>query len=547
MMADKKGGLRQRRTGGDSNEPTIVASGSVSDSSNPGTSPVDKEAKDRLKGYMPLQRRIEDLIAEKEELQRFLKEQLQHLDHVRENVAQVVYNVDQLYESSLNKIRQFDNDFRDKGEAPAKRVDPPQGSPVHRPLPGKIFKARDSRLNVLLQIKDIATVYNIFVAILPILFISLGVQSYYETGKFIDFSLMSNSFQHLDIVAASWVGFFLLTLTGYLWKYSSQVLNRNVEIVLYVLYQTGFALTAAYITLTSGFIVMCEQSRMSMKIHSFWREHSALAWKTDAENEAKPGVRLGSVGLSHYLYFIFCPTLLYRTPFVRWSRVVFHFIECTFIIIYVYILFKHDLKVFLIMAINSMFPSMVLFVFGFFGVLHSWLNLWAELLQFADREFYRDWWNSHSFSEYYRKWNGVVYDWLFAYVYLDVVSYFEARYKKHTAKLLSVIFVIEVSAIIHEFILACALGYCFPILLLMYGGPGKGTQYIISSLGTQNTNIFVWSMLLLGTGLLVTLYSREFYIRQSHIKHRDDLDWGYWAEFFTSYSLRGFFNILSIS
>ncbi|KAJ3089467.1 hypothetical protein HDU96_003766, partial [Phlyctochytrium bullatum] len=63
---------------------------------------------------------------------------------------------------------------------------------------------------------------------------------------------------------------------------------------------------------------------------------------------------------------------------------------------------------------------------------------------------------------------------------------------------------------------------------------------------TQNTNIFVWTMLLIGTGLLVTLYAREYYIRQTHIKHRNSLDFGYWAEFFTSYSLRGLFNILSI-
>ncbi|KAJ3105576.1 Sterol O-acyltransferase 1 [Phlyctochytrium planicorne] len=544
------------------------------------SSPVEKEA--ALPGYLPLQNRIDSLLIEKEELQRFLKEQLQHLENVRETVAQIASNVDQLCEGSIAKIRAFDSNFVSRSEINAvRRGEEVQHKPAHKPHPGKVFKARDSRLNVLLQIKDIATVYNIFVAILPILFVSLAVQSYYETGEFIDFRLMSNSFRRLDVVAFSWVGFFIYTVSGYFWKHSFKYISRNVEVILYIIYQTLFALAAAYITLkfklppASGFIIMCEQARMSMKLHSFWREHSKEAWKKDAEGNGR--VKLGDVGISHYLYFLFCPTLLYktsypRTPFVRWSRVVFHFLECTFIILYIYILFKRflfpiiqipmhanqdDIKVFLIMTINSMFPSMVLFVFGFFGILHSWLNLWAELLQFADREFYRDWWNSHSFSEYYRKWNGVVYDWLFAYIYMDAVSFLEARYKKPTAKLLAVIFVIEVSAIIHEFILACALGYCFPVLLLMYGGPGNYVdddalcltlllglifaQMNKSQRRTQNTNIFVWAMLLIGTGLLVTLYSREFYIRQTHLKHRDSLSLGYWAEFFTSYSLRDLF------
>ncbi|KAJ3219546.1 Sterol O-acyltransferase 1 [Dinochytrium kinnereticum] len=474
MSQTDDGGLRQRR--GNGSDAAAAATGANDPAKLSGMQEID--AKDRgLTGYMPLQRRIDELIVEKEELQRFLKEQasgllerfvlyvfgnsLQHLDHVRENVAQIVNNVDQLHETSLAKIRQFDKDFRQGHEALQKKHRVETKPVEHKAPVGKVFRARDSRLNVLLQIKDIATVYNIFVAILPILFVSLAVQSYYETGQFIDFSLMFNSFRRMDIVVSAWVGFFFFAVSGYFWKHSSKILSQKVEFLLYIIYQTTFALTAAYITLkfklppASGFIIMCEQARMSMKIHSFWREHSASAWKMDAEAGTKPGVRLGSVGLSHFLYI-----------YILFKRFLFPIVQIPMHAN------QDDLKVFLIMAMNSMFPSMVLFVFGFFGILHCWLNLWAELLQFADREFYRDWWNSHSFSEYYRKWNGVVYDWLFAYIYMDAVKFLEARYKKSTAKILSVIFVIEVSAIIHEFILACALGYCFPVLLLMYGGPG---------------------------------------------------------------------------
>lgn len=83
------------------------------------------------------------------------------------------------------------------------------------------------------------------------------------------------------------------------------------------------------------------------------------------------------------------------------------------------------------------------FMAGYF-FLHSWLNLWGEVLRFADREFYsvrkvfvfsaslpilcpffvlyssQDWWTCTSFSAFYRKWNLLVHDWIKAYIYQDL-------------------------------------------------------------------------------------------------------------------------------
>ncbi|OWK08419.1 SOAT1, partial [Cervus elaphus hippelaphus] len=66
--------------------------------------------------------------------------------------------------------------------------------------------------------------------------------------------------------------------------------------------------------------------------------------------------------VNQYLYFLFAPTLIYRdnyprTPTVRWGYVT---------------------------------------------------------MQFA-----QDWWNSTSYSNYYRTWNVVVHDWLYYYAYKD--------------------------------------------------------------------------------------------------------------------------------
>lgn len=68
---------------------------------------------------------------------------------------------------------------------------------------------------------------------------------------------------------------------------------------------------------------------------------------------------------------------------------------------------------------HATLPGIFLLLLIFFAFLHCWLNAFAEMLRFGDRMFYRDWWNSTSFSNYYRTWNVVVHDWLYSYVYQD--------------------------------------------------------------------------------------------------------------------------------
>ena len=36
-----------------------------------------------------------------------------------------------------------------------------------------------------------------------------------------------------------------------------------------------------------------------------------------------------------------------------------------------------------------MLPGMLLLIVGFFALLHSWMNAFAEMTRFADRMFYR--------------------------------------------------------------------------------------------------------------------------------------------------------------
>ena len=50
-------------------------------------------------------------------------------------------------------------------------------------------------------------------------------------------------------------------------------------------------------------------------------------------------------------------------------------------------------------------PSHALWLMGFYLFFHSFLNLGGELLQFADRDFYHDWWNSRNVEKFWQNWN----------------------------------------------------------------------------------------------------------------------------------------------
>ncbi len=124
---------------------------------------------------------------------------------------------------------------------------------------------------------------------------------------------------------------------------------------------------------------------------------------------------------------------------------------------------------FIVSVLRLMLPSMLFLILGFFGFLHSWLNGWAELTRFPDRVFYLDWWNSNEFGTYYRKWNIVVHDWLYYYVYMDLQKFF---LRSKSSKLLAKLLTFLISALIHELILIKASGLFYPVLFVMFTGPG---------------------------------------------------------------------------
>lgn len=432
----------------------------------------------------------------------------------------------------------------------------------------KNFTYEETLLNTLFeQNENIRTLYNIAIASMAILFVNFCLSEYNKSGAFFDYQTIGQVFNKPDVVFNIWIRLFLGNMliipftrwvhfhrpAGILWVslyLMGQVFNYYYSYQVTVAHGLGFA---------SSMIVLCEATRMSLKSHSYlrnklmygsdiWQKYRAFETgpKSNDSNESHiyiPPIKFNRLAkeIQSYLYFHFAPTLLYRDKYIRapktnYKKVAFHFFNVFLCIYYGFILYKAfiveqfqntgknpgTVMEFLLSIFSSVLPGMTVMFMMFFGLLHSWFCAFAELLRFPDRLFYEDWWTSLEFGTYYRKWNIVVHEWLYYYVYVDFRRFTNGKLSRTAAQLSTFL----LSAVVHEVILAGALGFFYPILFIIFTGPGilfiRGTRNIKN----QSMNILFWFLMFLGTGIIFVLYAREYYARKDGTVNPDS--WGYW-------------------
>lgn len=286
-----------------------------------------------------------------------------------------------------------------------------------------------------------------------------------------------------------------------------------------------------------------------MKNHAFVRSNvpKMLAPKPKSDEPADQQ----SPTFAAFVYFQFAPTLVYRDHYprshsVRWSCVAWNALEVVGVIFYVSFIFERFLLQYfrpfgtagmtsqsVVVAIfGCVLPATMANLCGFYCLLHAWMNGWAELLRFGDRQFYRDWWNASSYDVYYRTWNCVVHDWLYAYVYKDVYELCEGG-SRMVARTWATLAVFTLSAVFHEFILAVAFRFFYPVLLTMFLGVGMMLSCVRLKRTSTAGNIFVWFSIALGNGLCVSLYCMEYFARENCEVAEDE-----WTEYWVPVSWR---------
>lgn len=211
----------------------------------------------------------------------------------------------------------------------------------------------------------------------------------------------------------------------------------------------------------------------------------------------------------------------FRTNEINWNFVIARFAEVIAFVFYLAFIFERFLQPYFsrfgidlldqqqltMDLIGFMAPSMIIFAGTNYCLLHAWLNAFAEMLRFGDREFYKDWWNSQSFSMFYRNWNVVIHDWLYAFVYKDMYDHYFNRNKTAAA-----ITVFLVSAIVHEIALSVVLGYVYPVMFTFFAA-GVIVMFVLKEKFLGIGNMLIWLMLFIGNGLMICLYTIESYAR----------------------------------
>ncbi|KAL1403524.1 hypothetical protein pipiens_005646 [Culex pipiens pipiens] len=407
-----------------------------------------------------------------------------------------------------------------------------------RNLPEKTFVARNSPLTDIFEENKL--IYNVFAAALILVFADEVLTTFVESGR-IDLKLREilSGLRGLSVNLLVWSCMQICTLCVYAcfigWVLGRRRLRDRAKkfvdvccVCGLVIYQVTFvAVTIKAVLLldlspVSSMCILMEMTRFVMKIHAFVRSSSS---KVLQDNSTIPT-------FLQFVYFLFAPTLIYcneypRTATIRWRVVLKHALEVT-ILLYMCYIFSGTSPLFnqfgvvpistgtvLHNEFLSILPTSVFFLCGHYALMHSWLNAWAEVLRFADRLFYRDWWNVTSFAGFVRAHNVVVHNFLYTYVYKDF--YDHVLRSKRAASIVA----FAVSGLVHELLLAVAFRFFYPIML---------GQFLAMGLLTAKANLgnaFFLASLAFANGAEVSLYSMEYYARKNCLGVMDDV--GEWS------------------
>uniref|UniRef100_A0A8C1S6Q3 O-acyltransferase n=1 Tax=Cyprinus carpio TaxID=7962 RepID=A0A8C1S6Q3_CYPCA len=245
----------------------------------------------------------------------------------------------------------------------------------------------------------------------------------------------------------------------------------------------------------------------------------------------------GTTGYTHVIYpanlthrdiyyFIFVPTLCYELNFPRSPRIRKRFLlrrllEMVFLMQLILGLIQqwmvptiqNSMKPFQDMDFSRIVerllklavPNHFIWLIFFYWYFHSSMNFVAELMQFGDREFYRDWWNSETIPYFWSNWNIPVHKWCLRHFYKPMLV-------KGVNKLGAQLAVFFLSAFFHEYLVSVPLkmfrlwaflGMMAQIPLAYFVG-----RFLRGNYG----NAAVWMSLIIGQPIAVLMYVHDYYV-----------------------------------
>ncbi|XP_003463783.2 diacylglycerol O-acyltransferase 1 isoform X2 [Cavia porcellus] len=316
------------------------------------------------------------------------------------------------------------------------------------------------------------------------------------------------------------------------------LLLHVANLVIILCFPAAVALLDKSITPVGSVLALIVYTILFLKLFSYrdvnlWcRQHRAKAKTASAGKKASEDSAQGIVRYPDNLtyrdlyYFIFAPTLCYELNFPRSPRIRKRFLLRRLL----EILFFTQLQVGLIQQWmvptiqNSMkpfrdmdysriierllklaVPNHLIWLIFFYWFFHSCMNAVAELMQFGDREFYRDWWNSESVTYFWQNWNIPVHKWCLRHFYKPLVRRGNSKWMANTGVFLA-------SAFFHEYVLSIPLRmfrlWAFTAMIAQVPLAWIVGRFFQGNYG----NAAVWLTLIIGQPMAVLMYVHDYYV-----------------------------------
>ncbi|XP_058421154.1 diacylglycerol O-acyltransferase 1 isoform X2 [Diceros bicornis minor] len=300
------------------------------------------------------------------------------------------------------------------------------------------------------------------------------------------------------------------------------LLLHVVNLATLLCFPAAVAFLLESITPVGSMLALMVYTILFLKLFSYrdvnlWcREHRAARAKAKAASAGKKangGAAQRTVSYPDNLtyrdlyYFLFAPTLCYELNFPRSPRIrkrfllrrlfeMLFFIQLQVGLIQQWMVptIQNSMKPFKDMDYSRIIerllklavPNHLIWLIFFYWLFHSCLNAVAELMQFGDREFYRDWWNSESVTYFWQNWNIPVHKWCIRHFYKPMLRRGSSKWVARTGVFLA-------SAFFHEYLIPLA--------------------WIVSRFFRGNYgNAAVWLTLIIGQPVAVLMYVHDYYV-----------------------------------
>ena len=328
------------------------------------------------------------------------------------------------------------------------------------------FQIRESMFTTAIQTSSaVQAVYSIMLAtILMVLFVTCVKYIAMPEVMQKDLALLQRSFTNMHIVIA----YEFMMAAGLTILLLPAVRIRNSYMTIAVVGITCASIFVMVFPLwvrfyfdlheVTAIIVIFEQVRYTMKLISFVIENMK-------DMNSQPS-------LNSFLYYLFAPTLIYRHNYPRnktrnWRNIAYWSCEVlTVIWLTVIVLNRGFLDTFdrigrkdlttedyFDLLHQSCFVACLSHIAVGYTFLHCWLNIWAELLLFGDRMFYKNYLNPKGVFDMLTLWNFLIHSWIKEYLYRPIV-------KRTKSRPIALILSMLISFLIHD--------YCICIPLKIY-------------------------------------------------------------------------------